>query len=209
MEWPTVLLTIIKDYYGKQRAQGGELTEPQKRDMTDALLEAYRTLSFEEKIDLLIPAKAEFIADSAVVAHGVADGVTYSIRYKWPTECEITDGFEGEATPKTLQTGEEYDRIGGETGRFMCPLENGVPQLYHRRAIPYYIPEEDISQSPAYHRYKIGATYSDSKCRYGRIAPAFWKDGQDFIDGGGTQVSLGCSISSIRAEGRGVFIDVD
>lgn len=126
----------------------------------------------------------------------------YVIRYRWPEETLVKDGFAGDEVETELLPGEEYDRIGGEGGRFLSPLIDGEPQSYFSRAIPYYVPEKDIRENPSYHRYKIGARYTDSKCKRGTVAPAFW---QNPPDGGGIQVSMGKSIETIKAECRGVF----
>lgn len=195
MGWPKSLLDIIKCYYDKQKKQDGEkLTPDQKDELVKKLLEAYDNLPREEKTDVLVPARGDFLEDAAIQVAILIGEDIYSFVYRWPDN----NGFAGDEIPSELLPGEEYDRIGGEWGRYLAPLIEGKPQPYLSRAIPYYIPEKNIQDNPAYHRYKIIKRYTDSKCKRGTIATAFWKNP---LDGGGIQVCLEMSI----ARNRGIF----
>lgn len=198
MEWPRSILKIIRHYYIIQADQNNELTKTQKDQFVKELVGAYNALSPKEKTDVLVPERGEFLKDTAITVALAIANPQFSIRYRWPGG----DGFAGDEKPTELLPGEEYDRLGGEWGRFLSPLVEGKPQSCLSRAIPYYVPEKDISQNPAYHRYKIGTRYTDNQCRRGTISSAFREDPQD---GGGIQVSLGKTIKEIKCEGRGVF----
>ena len=56
--------------------------------------------------------------------------------------------------------------------------------------MPYYIPEDDIRTSPAYHKYTVTKRYGKAVgdiVKHGKIAPVFETDSPD---GGGTQIEF-------------------
>lgn len=214
--WPEKIEEIIKRYYQIQkRSINGTLSTEQKKQFVNELIFAYNSLDHAERVDVLIPAKWQFLADRAIASEMGHDGdPIYEINYKWP----LNNGFAGAYQKITLKPNDEYDRIGGKIGRFIAPLpKNGVPTSFLERAIPYYIPETDITKSPAYHRYRIVSQYSriekseersgmkkeDIFVLQGEIAHAFWRNPDD---GGGIQVRIPKGIDELEREG--VFYEI-
>ncbi len=189
--WPQKIEKLLQNYYMLQKISGGALTAEKKEELVEALIAAYNALSSEEKCDVLVPASCGFVRDCAIKAEKMADGrYRYDINYKWPPN----DGFVGSPKRITLTTDSEYDRIGSCKGKFLSPMSRkGKPEPYLSRALPYYIPEPNITDSPAYHRYRIKSQYGgdtssgDNPVLQGTIAQAFWRCPDD---GGGVQVKL-------------------
>lgn len=190
--WPSQLEKILCHYYNiQERNSNKNLTLGQKKELVKELVNTYNTLSNIEKIDILVPAKWQFVEDHAIKADIVGSGkYRYEINYKWPPN----NGFEGPVDKITLMPGSEYDRIGGNKGTFLAPvLTKGGVESFLARAIPYYVPEANISDNPAYHRYRVIKQYQGSSLGtkdfvlQGVIAHAFWCSPDD---GGGIQVKL-------------------
>lgn len=190
--WPTQLENILMHYYALQdRHYGKILTINQRKGLVEELISAYNTLPYIMKRDVLIPAKWQFLKDHAINADQVGSKkYRYEINYRWPPN----DGFKDFFDKIVLKPGYEYDRIGGNKGVFLAPIpEGGDLVSFLERALPYYVPETDISNSPAYHRYKVVAEYHGfgpddrSSVLQGTTAHAFWVNPDD---GGGIQVKL-------------------
>lgn len=198
---PMKILDILERYYKIQEVSPSKtLTRSQITNMVGELIRAYDSLDISDRRDVLVPAKADFVEDHAIKANMLSTGrYRYEINYKWPPN----NGFQDSFKRATLYPGEEYDRIGGPTGLYMSPLgADGMPESYLARALPYYLPESDITKSPAYHRYKVisqykgtGPNITESVLR-GIIAHAFWNNP---LDGGGTQVKLPVNIKKLGA----------
>lgn len=203
--WPQQIEELLQNYYRIQRNSGDILTAQEKGDLVKALIAAYDALSPAEKGDVLVPASGEFLKDCAIKAEKMADGkYRFDINYKWPPN----DGFVGVPQRIALTTESEYDRIGSCKGKFLSPISrSGKPEQYLSRALPYYIPEPNIADSPAYHRYRIKSQYGgdtssgDGIVLQGIIAQAFWRCPDD---GGGVQVKLPVYINRLG----GVFDEV-
>lgn len=206
--WPEKLKKILAHYYFNIQEKNIRkiLTLVQKEELVSELISAYNSLSSMEKLDVLIPARAEFVEDRAIKADKVGSKkYRYEVNYKWPPN----DGFRGACKRITLIPGYEYDRIGSPKGSFIAPItKTGTPLSFLSRAIPYYIPESNIADSPAYHRYRVISQYqgiglSDKESvLQGIVAHAFWYDPDD---GGGTQVKLPKRIKELGA----VFDEVE
>lgn len=190
--WPAKIEKVLEYYYGIQESNVPKvLTIDQRKDFVEKMISEYETLSYEERKDILVPAQWEFLAERAIKAEIVGTKkYRYDVCYNWPPNC----GYEGVPQKVKLMSGCEYDRIGSDRGRFMSPIstDDGAICSFLERALPYYIPEEDISKSPAYHRYKVllqypGSSLSADEVFCGEIAHAFWCNPDD---GGGTQVEL-------------------
>lgn len=190
---------VLKRYSSIQDTNNEKiLTAQQKKAMVEELKKLYDSLTEVEKCDVLVPADWRFVSDHAILHDEVSTGnVVYDLAYNWPKN----DGFYGKPSRATLLQNEEYDRIGGPKGKFLAPLsDSGVSQTYFERALPYYIPERNICDSPAYHRYKVIMAYSgegiseDKSVLRGVVAPAFWNNPKD---GGGTQVKLPRKINQL------------
>lgn len=190
--WPEQLQKILEHYYFdiQEKSASKTLSDHQKEKLVKDLISAYNSLKNDEKRDVLVPAKWQFLDDRAIRADQVGSKrYRYDIRYNWPPN----DGFE-DFSRLTLIPGSEYDRIGGSKGTFLAPIaKNGEPLSFLARALPYYIPETNISNSPAYHRYRVLLQYqgygsSDRESvLQGLTAHAFWCNPDD---GGGVQVKL-------------------
>lgn len=190
---------ILKRYSVLQSQNEADLlTEAQKQSLVAELKKVYDSMPVVEKCDVLVPANWQFIADHAICYDEVSSGVTvYDLLYKWPPN----DGFVGQPSKSTLSMDEEYDRIGSAKGKYLAPIsETGKPASYLERALPYYIPEENICDSPSYHRYRVRLVYSgedsrDKNVLQGIVAHAFWNNPDD---GGGIQIKLPKSINKLR-----------
>lgn len=191
--WPKPLYDILSYYFFEIQEKDikKELSTEQKRHLVSELILAYNSLSNIEKSDVLIPAKSEFLENHAIKADEVGSHqYRFDLNYKWPPN----DGFEGARAKVILKPNCEYDRIGSPRGVFIAPIpDSGIPASFLSRAIPYYIPEKNIADSPAYHRYRVGSQYSGigssekESVLQGVIAHAFWCNPDD---GGGTQLKL-------------------
>ena len=54
-----------------------------------------------------------------------------------------------------LKKGEQFDRVGPETGRCVGKVgEDGSCAKIEERSIPYYFSGDDIEKEPSYHRYE-------------------------------------------------------
>lgn len=196
MDWPKRIVEVLEKYYNLQEKSAGYLSDAQKTLFVSDLIRIYNSLDYTEKIDVVIPAKQEFLAKRAIVVDRLSNNkIHYDIIYKWPPN----NGFDGNTENVVLKNGQVYDRIGSNEGRYISPLsKNGVPLSYLERALPYYIPEANIVDSPAYHRYKIKTDYSGNgkhKVIQGKIAQAFWTAPDD---GGGIQVCLPEFVCNLR-----------
>lgn len=190
---------ILQFYYSVQEnSEERALSAEQKEKMVDELKKAYDALDDFEKQDVLIPAKGAFLKNRSIKSDTVGTGETiYDFDYQWPSN----DGFEGTPVESILLPNEKYDRIGGPKGRYVAPLNpDGTASSYQTRALPYYIPEADITNSPAYHCYKVIREYSgdrsskNGRVYRGKVTHAFWNDPDD---GGGIQVKLPKSIKDL------------
>ena len=217
---PKCLTKIMERYYFIQQIMRGKtLSAKQKDTLVKKLILAYNTLDPLEKVDVLIPAKGEFLSDRAL-SRTKATAKTgkkihvYSFRYCWGRFSGDIDGFSDQPTPIALLPGEEYDRIGASTGKYLSPILQSRVATYLDRAIPYYFPEKDIKDNPSYHRFQVTREIPDVAMSMptdvptennarksfpfplrGTIAHAFWTNPDD---GGGIQVKLPKSISSYR-----------
>lgn len=201
-EWPRQIRNVLVKYWKETEGNKHSFTPDEKKRLVAELIEAYNMLSDDDRADTLIPASGSFLKEQAVSFHFPAiasllpaeerlDLAEIAIRYDWDTEHTV-DGFvPGTDVPSEIRKGKQYDRIGRDSGRFLCPIrENGEPEDYLARSIPYYIPNEsDVSSSPAYHLYQANRDFNEGngypKC--GTIARMFRKEPDD---GGGKQIVL-------------------
>lgn len=205
MIWPPALLRILEYYYKLQRSEKDTLSDARCKRLAKELISAYDGLERTERTDVLVPAEGAYMKPRAIKKKNLLDGsATFEIKYRWPPN----DGFSGSVTPTDLEQDEQYDRLGNEDGRFLAPLVGDDPQPLSARAIPYYIPEADIRDNPAYHLYTVKKPYRDRReaVLRGGIAQAFQKSPPD---GGGTQICLP-KLHSVRTfKDMGVFSDED
>lgn len=200
MDLPRSLYRITAAFFDRQTASDDETLSDEEIDiLVTQLIEAYDRLRTEDRRDVLIPADSAFLKKTAIGKEVLLDGAEeYFFRYNWPL-----DEFDGPRQEYELKEGEQYDRIGGEEGRYLSPLkEDGSPESYLARALPYYIPEAQITDSPSYHCYTIRKPYAgdaDQPVLRGIVANAFRKT--EPRDGGGIQVLLPKPIEELK----GVF----
>ncbi len=185
VKWPQSMQEILRRYWRIQRKNGNRLSELEKQQFTEEMIQAYDEATYDEKIDILVPQKGQFLLDEAISTKLAADKTAlFSIYYDMPEN----DGFkEGTAHRATMQIGEKYDRLGSENGRFLSRVLPTGPQPLESRALPYYIPEEDFTRNPAYHIYEVENDYSgiEPNCYSsdsfavlrGEVAEAFGKKG--------------------------------
>lgn len=196
------ILSVLKYYFKLQNKRPDKvLSDIEKEEMVQTLKKIYDSLSNREKCDVLVPAKWDVVSDHAILfdMDDISGEERYDISYKWPPH----DGFKnGECSRSLLLRGEEYDRIGANTGKYLAPItKDGRISTYLERAIPYYIPESDITQNPSYHRYTVIKNYGDENepdsnaVFRGLVAQAFWTNPDD---GGGEQVKLSKTIGELR-----------
>lgn len=199
MQWPIEIYNILEQYYLYSKMAPAESTNNRRRNLVRRLKTAYDELPFAQKVDVLVPADYHFLTEDAVKSDPISGLVNgYSIWYQWPDN----DGFDGAKAISSLAQDEIYDRIGGEEGSFLTPLLEGKTQTFLMRAIPYYVPEQDITSNPSYHQFRVKVNYESQVFR-GRIAPAFWHNPND---GGGVQVKIGKTIKVLKR--LGVLEDV-
>lgn len=200
MVWPSILSNIITRFYEIQQ-KNGKLSVLQKNLFVYSMKLAYNHLSFSEKVDILIPDKAEYLTDNPISSESTSSGnMSYFLSYRFPP----SDGFvNGTREVAIFKIGETYDRLGGIHGRFLSPVINGHIESALARAIPYYVPEKNIEDNPSYHIYVVKKQYPrvpriDTLSK-GTIAPAFRENP---CDGGGVQyLSKERLISLIKMEG--------
>ena len=180
--WPEKLVTILLWYFKVQQNDPNHiLSDKQKDNLAKRLIKAYDSLSLEDKKDILVPAKGEYIQDHAITCEKTGSGINYriNINYKWPRY----DGFRTDIHEVSLTPGGEYDRLGNTNGRFLSPLfSDGSSASFLERALPYYVPEDDIRNNPAYHKYRVRddyEDYGDVTFLEGEIAHAFWDNPDD------------------------------
>lgn len=195
MAWPDRIRLIIEMYYSMQTRSGGQLTASEKASLVDRLISVFDTLNRAERTDVLIPANENTLQDRAICKEVFYDGtVEYSFRYNWPA-----NPFAGASASCVLNEAEQYDRIGGKEGRYLSPLkEDGTPESYLARAIPYYIPEARIVDCPSYHCYTVKQRYegeAGKPVEKGTIAQAFQTHP---ADGGGVQIRLPVPIARLK-----------
>lgn len=200
MDIPMSFYRIIAGFFNKQVARSDNTLTNEERDgLVAQLIATYDKLRIEDKRDVLIPADGTYLKETAIGKEVLLDGTEeYFFQYNWPL-----DEFDGLRHEYTLKEGEQYDRIGGEEGRYLSPLkEDGSPESYLARALPYYIPEARLTDSPSYHCYTIKNPYAGETGKpvlKGIIANAFRQT--EPKDGGGIQVKLPLPIKALK----GVF----
>ena len=197
--YPPKIISILEKFYKIQELSPSQrLSMADRKCMVDELIKTYKSLSFNERIDLLIPERADFLADIVLTSQKAGHTrIYYNINYKWPDN----DGF---ATKHfySLLIGKKYDRIGPPSGRFLCPYHKKA-QSYLSRALPYYIEEDDLEKCPLYHKYIATKNYHRQlsgikKVYIGIISQCFHTNPKD---GGGTQVLTPNPISDLLDNG--------
>lgn len=203
IKWPQPLRDVLVLYLKRTEANRYVFTPSDKNLLSADLIAAYNGLSYQKQASFLVPASGDFLKDRAISVRipstaslrrgtDVYELVEMAIQYKWDTSKNAEGFVEGTDYPCSIEKGMEYDRIGGDSGRYLCPLRaDGEPEGYLARAIPYYIPDEsDVRSSPAYHLYQAETDFSESNGypRCGTIAKMF-RENPD--DGGGKQLYLG------------------
>lgn len=187
--FPKQLQDILEKYYEiQEKSSKKALTPSQKKGLVKELISEYNNLVYTDKIDVLVPAKWEFLEERCIGRDIVSSKkIRYVIFYRWPPN----NGFDGTTSSITLKRGKVYDRLGSSHGFFLSPVPRvGSVASVLDRAIPYYIPEKDITQNPAYHRYEVvypsgQKPYLTAQC--GKTAHAFWCNPDD---GGGIQIKM-------------------
>ena len=185
MKLPNELYEIFQRYYKLQMSSESGLTVEQQERFVKELICTYNSLPRDLKQDVLIPAESQFLTNHfPIFSDSIASmEQEFEVDYIRPDN----DGFAGNCEAIELQNGELYDRIGSCMGRYVAPFVDGKPQSFKSRAIPYYIPEMDIRDNPAYHVYRVHMTHKSKpvKAKRGKVAPAYKPD-----YGNGTQVLL-------------------
>lgn len=197
MNWPQKLVFVLEKYFKIQFENGKKLSDDVKENFVEEMKRIYDSMLPEEKVDILVPARGNYLKNKAIKKESNPKlEIKYYIRYKWPDNPD--DSFLGGHKEITLKIGEQYDRLGPPDGKYVCPLSpSDKPQSVRARAVPYYIPEDDICTSPAYHKYVVAKCYGKAVgdiVKFGKIAPVFETDPPD---GGGTQIEFSKCISDL------------
>ena len=195
MSLPVTLNIIVDSFFTQQCLNSNKLKESERSSLVEQLIIAYDRLDKKDRVDVLIPAEGRFLKEEAIKKEVLFDGsAEYYFQYKWPS-----NEFDGLRWDCILAVGEKYDRIGGEDGTYLSPLKkDGTPESYLARAIPYYIPETNIEDSPSYHCYTVKVKYAGEVGRpvqKGIIAQAFWDKPRD---GGGMQIKLPKKLGKLK-----------
>lgn len=187
---PENISAILKKYFRNKDLSSQKI----RAQLVVELQAAYDSCTTEEKVDVLVPAYEAFL-DKEKCIRDIPQQSRYGedfepllyIAYAWAID--IVDGFNKKPKPFKPKKGMLVDRIGDNLGTFVClvPTKRD-PYDKYERAIPYYIPEDDITQNPAYHIYKL--TSSEIKnARIGDTAPQFW-DLFNIKSGGAKQIKF-------------------
>ena len=158
MPWPDSMLQILHKYYRMNRHYLGKLTPEQKASFTAEMIAAYNDCPRSARKDVLVPRQGKYLKDNAIRGALAGTGKPrFSVYYNMPDG----EGYlpEKEPVPTSFRPGQMFDRIGMGNGRFLSQLFDGTPQSLSSRALPYYIPEADVSKNPAYHVYKVKKEY--------------------------------------------------
>lgn len=145
----------IKDDAYENRNSEGNMTLETKKQLVDTMKKAYDDTPKEERGDILVPEKPEFLKDPPI-AENKNTGKRYGdVNYDWPSN----GGFEGKPEEIIPQVGEKFDRVGTENGRYVTPLEGDAPQPVEKRALPYHFAENNITDEPSYHSYEVDRNF--------------------------------------------------
>ena len=135
-----------KEYYDKY---GPDLTDEQKQNLYEDLLDLYKKTAPKNRGDLLIPKNADVIK---CVNRNKYTG-KYEVIYNW------ADGLgtvEGTREMKVLGKDAVFDRVGSPYGKCVGEVgADGSCATVDQRSIPYYFEESDITKEPSYHRYVV------------------------------------------------------
>lgn len=219
IQWPKEIRDILIKYHSALKTKKYVFSTEEKNRMVYELIAAYRAMSISEQACFLVPAKGENLKDKAVVVdipigvtpiqiENIYEHASIALQFDWPVG--LTDGFVSQSDSHcSIMRKQEFDRVGPPSGRFLSPIkDDGQPETYMARAIPYYIPnEDDITSSPAYHRYVALQDYeeNDEYPRVGIIAQAFRANPDD---GGGKQLVFSPHMCIQDLNGKGVLEDV-
>lgn len=90
----------------------------------------------------------------------------YELVYRW------NKGKDSEFVKESFQEcdiipiGTNFDRVGPEYGRYLCPVPEGRDvYTVEERVLPYYFLEDSVIKEPAYHRYVVKKAISKASLR--------------------------------------------
>ena len=177
-QWPDTILSIM------EKNANRTLGSVDKVRMVRCVKQKYLQLSLDERVDVLVPDKAEYLSAIPVLEEydELQNRNIYQFIYNWP-ERETVEGTNERAL---LQPTGLYDRVGNIKGKHFCPVNGDRVFSVEERALPYFIPENDIRKSPSYHQYTAlnkNEYYGDVVEERGTIAPY----GKGKLVGGGIQ----------------------
>lgn len=206
INWPQSLRKTMVHYLELTEGKEYLFTAAEKDELVKDLIETYNNLSFQEQANFCVPAKGSFLREKAisldicstsVLLHSVEKYDLYELSFNYNWDNKAVDGFvPGTDHPTYIVKGQQYDKVGGHGGRYLCPIpENGEPQSYLARAIPYYVPDEkNIRSSPAYRVYLANINFRENNYypRIGIISQQFRTNPEN---GGGVQLVLSNNMS--------------
>lgn len=202
IKWPQSLREIMIHYLILTENRNYLFNSTQRDALVRDLIGAYNKLSYQDQANYNVPAKGSFLKEKAISVEIPSIAILLSglekynlaeisLEYKWDEK--VIDGFvPGSDRPTYIIKGKRYDKIGRHSGRYLCPiLENGEPESYLARAIPYYIPDEtNVCSSPAYHVYQANKDFQEENGEYPRIGKISRMFRINPDDGGGEQLVL-------------------
>ena len=191
-EWPKEILDLMKDADKRKEEDSFDVEE-----FVVKVKAAYDRLPYNQRVDVLVPVSAGFLKPNPIrkepnSAYGLSNrsgdveqkSKTYFyFDYDWDTS---EDGSEAGMFDAEWYVGDMFDRVGPPNGSFLCPVEEGRVYSAEERAVPYYIPEKSIQQSPSYHMYEIINVVEGVTLQKGKIARFKNPIGND-LSGGGIQ----------------------
>lgn len=167
------LYSMVKKYFDKYKSDDNHASVPEsiRHNMVEELKAIYTKLSYKERMNALIPACEDFLAEVCIKRITNAyNQIIYDFIYIWP------DRNYGRWS--RFKGGRMFDRIGDTYGTYLCPMSELVSYSISQRSLPYFFLEEeleDINKCPSYHKYYLRHLSFYAKRR--RTRPAFNQKG--------------------------------
>ena len=138
---------IMEGYF---RKDGGKLSPEDRTSMAKTLIMVHEMADVQERKNNLPPESADVMDSKQQVSYYKGNG-KYSIKYAWEDDDTVPDTRE----MTILKKGEQFDRVGPETGRCVGKVgSDGSCAKIEERSIPYYFSGDDVEKEPSYHRYE-------------------------------------------------------
>ncbi|MBD5135752.1 MAG: TNT domain-containing protein [Lachnospiraceae bacterium] len=138
---------IMEGYF---RKDGGKLSPEDRASMAKTLIMVHEMTDVQKRKNNLPPESADVMDSKQQVSYYKGNG-KYNIKYAWEDDDTVPDTRE----MTILKKGEQFDRVGPETGRCVGKVgSDGSCAKIEERSIPYYFSGDDVEKEPSYHRYE-------------------------------------------------------